>query len=134
MVTKKKAATPVAPVGPKADVFTALQKLDADQQKLTDTRTKLLAGAKAELLTQAQTVLASLKTLGFVYTLTEPGKKSHHKLKSESSGRERASPSGICPICTWGTEPPHDRRAHRWQKVRAPFNEEELARRGLVRR
>jgi hypothetical protein len=131
MVTKKKATLP-APE-PKTGVLAALQKLDADQQKLTDTRTKLLAGAKAELLTQAHTVLASLKTLGFIYTLTEPGKKSPHKMKSESSGRERASPQGVCPICSWGTEPPHDRRAHRWQETKGPFTEAELKRRGLVR-
>jgi hypothetical protein len=128
-ITKKTAPPPAA--GPKTDVLTALQKLDADQQKLTAARTTLLASAKTELLSRGQQLVKELGALGFHYRFTAV---SSAKAKSPGAGKgPKPDAPSVCPICTWGTQPPHDRRAHRWQKNRGPFTEEELQRRGLVR-
>jgi hypothetical protein len=84
-VVAKKTTLP-APV-PKMDVLTALQKLDADQARLTEARAKLLAGAKAELLTAGQQLITKLGALGFRYQLTAV---SPAKAKSPKQGASKA--------------------------------------------
>lgn len=127
-------ATATVLVGAKLTVLQQLEKLDADRAQLEATRKGLLDTAKAELLAQGQTIIAGLKSLGYTYVLSEPAKKSHHKMKGEGGVRERATPSVMCPICNFHTSPQdHDRRSHRHQITKGPFTEAELQKRGLVR-
>jgi hypothetical protein len=139
MVAKKPSAPAAkltkAMFGPAATVFEKLQKLDEERAKLDQSRQDLLESAKSELLAHGQAVVAELKTLGFTFALIEPAQKSHHKQeKGERGIRERAKPQVMCPICKFHTAPQdHDRRSHRHQVPKAPFDAAELARRGLTR-
>ena len=132
MPTKK----PLPATEPKTPltVLDKIRKLDADQAKLNETRRSLLETAKSELLARGQSVVAELKTLGFIYVLIEPPKKSHHKpAPGEGGVRERAMAQAMCAICGFDTAPQHDRRSHRHQVPKAPFSEAELTARKLTR-
>lgn len=125
-------ATKAKTIPEKLSVLDRLKKIDADKEKLDETRKGLLDRAKEELLTKGRALIAELATLGFTYSFTDARpKKSHHKQVPEKATRHK--PQGVCPICTWVTNPPHDKRSHRHQTKKVPFNDEELARRGLTR-
>jgi hypothetical protein len=83
---------------------------------LENEKSKLVEAASLELVEKINLDLSHLKDLGFHYKLVE-------------SGNSRAP----CRICGFRTHKPHNARAHRWQEPKAPFTQEELARRGLKR-
>jgi DNA-binding protein H-NS len=64
------------------------------------------------------------------------------KAASKANGRKKASgatakakgaKADVCPICDFQTKPPHDKRAHRYQKKKAPLSAEELKEKGLTK-
>jgi hypothetical protein len=131
-VVAKKTAPPAAK--PQEDVLAALEKLDADQTKLTEARAKLVAGAKEALLARGEQIVVQLRALGFSYKFSTT--VSSEKPKSHKKGAGQAinhTPRGICPVCHYSTQPNHDGRSHRWQEAKGPFTAAELAERGLTR-
>jgi hypothetical protein len=104
----------------KVDDLTPVQrlaKLDAERKELFD-------GLKSDALQKANEAVTELNALGFHYLLCEEGTKTN--------GSTKGTPSdAACPICTFKTKPPHDKRSHK--KSPGPFTDEELAKRGLVR-
>jgi DNA-binding protein H-NS len=61
---------------------------------------------------------------------------------SKANGRKKAggvtakakgAKADVCPICDFQTTPPHDRRAHRYQKKKAPLSAAELKEKGLTK-
>jgi hypothetical protein len=128
----KKTTPPAAK--PQDDILAALEKIDADAAKLTEARTKLVAGAKAALLAKGEQIIVQLRGLGFSYkfsTTVSPEKpKSHKKGAGQAINH---TPRGICPVCHYSTQPNHDGRSHRRQETKGPFTATELAERGLTR-
>lgn len=104
--------------GEKLSPVMMLAKLDAE-------RSKILESAKADALEKANEAVSELNALGFHYQLTEEVPKAN--------GTKRGEPSGECSICKFATVKPHDPRSHKSQTVKAPFTDEELKQRGLVR-
>ncbi len=110
------------------------EKQSALQQikKLDEERAKLLESAKNDALTRAEEAISELIALGFEYELTEYGAKE--KAKPRKAGARKPidhTPKGICPICEYATNPPHDKRSHRAQTRKKPFTDAELAERGM---
>jgi hypothetical protein len=114
-------------------LMTVLDKLKA----LDEERAKLLEDAKKEALEKAHKAIADLNELGFDYRLVEgPGRSRARKpprQRSEGEAPRRQARDVPCPICEFKTEPHHDGRAHRSQEPKKPFNEVELAERGLAK-
>jgi hypothetical protein len=112
-----------------AEKPTTLQQL----KKLDEERTKLLEGAKADALARAEEAINELTALGFAYELVEPGQANARKPRTarKASGPDH-HPRGICPICGWATNPPHDKRSHRTQTKKKPFTDAELAAKGMT--
>ncbi len=106
---------------PRMTILDQLAELDAQREKL-------IGQAKGAAMKKAEDAVAELNELGFNYRLTE---------SRASGGGERKGTRQIkdepCPICKFKTTPLHDRRAHRSQTTKAPFNASELATRGLAR-
>jgi hypothetical protein len=111
------------------DKTSVLEKLKA----LDEQRAKLLEGAKAEALEQAQKAVAQLNQLGFRYRLVEETQiRSTRPSKSLATGEiKRQQKDAPCPICGFKTNPLHDRRAHRSQERKKPFTAAELKERGV---
>jgi hypothetical protein len=128
-LTKKTSST----AAPKPSVLAALEKLDADQAKLTESRAKLLADAKNDLLAQGQHIVSELGSLGFSYKLspTTPGPSKSPKKSMEKTVQHK--PKGPCPVCLFSTRPAHDARTHRHMPEKKAFTAAELEERGLVR-
>lgn len=105
------------------NVLDELKRLDAE-------RDKLITKAKGDALKNAEDAIESLNALGFNYRLVEGG--STRRAAPSARTGTRTPKEGPCPICNFRTDPPHDRRSHRSQKVKAPFTKEELAERGLT--
>jgi DNA-binding protein H-NS len=55
------------------------------------------------------------------------------KTAGPTAKTSKAAKADVCPICDFQTTPPHDRRAHRYQKKRAPLSAEELKDKGLTK-
>ena len=55
--------------------------------------------------------------------------------KKAKSATVKAKPAKAetCPICDFQTTPPHDGRAHRYQKKKAPLSAAELKDKGLTK-
>jgi hypothetical protein len=116
--------------------FTMAEKQTALQQikKLDEERAKLLKNAKADALARAEEAIKELIGLGFEYELTEYGTKA--KAKPRKAGARKAidhTPKGMCPICEYATNPPHDKRSHRAQAKKKPFTDAELEQRSMER-
>jgi DNA-binding protein H-NS len=62
-------------------------------------------------------------------SIKENGRKKAGGAKAKTKGAKAA----VCPICNFQTTPPHDRRAHRYQKKKAPLSAEELKEKGLTK-
>ena len=101
---------------------------------LDEQRSKLLEGAKSEALELARKAVATLKELGFHYSLVEgapaPSTRPPRATKAETQPK-RQQRDIACPICGFKTSPLHDRRAHRSQEPKKPFTTAELAEKGL---
>ena len=96
-------------------------------KKLDDERSKLIEGAKSEAMTKAKEAIDELNSLGFHYRLTDMAQPARVKSPGASTRQMKNEP---CPICHFLTNPPHDRRAHRMQKTKAPFSAAELKEKG----
>jgi DNA-binding protein H-NS len=55
------------------------------------------------------------------------------KASGGATAKTKAAKNDVCPICDFQTTPPHDRRAHRYQKKKAPLSAEELKEKGLTK-
>jgi hypothetical protein len=114
-----KMADKIKPVE-KVDDLTPVQrlaKLDAERQELFD-------ALKADALQNATEAVNDLNLLGLHFMLVEEGEKTN--------GSTKGTPSdAACPICTFKTMPPHDKRSHK--KSPGPFTDEELKQRNLVK-
>jgi DNA-binding protein H-NS len=49
-----------------------------------------------------------------------------------ATAKGKGAKADVCPICDFQTTPPHDRRAHRYQKKKAPLSAEQLKEKGLT--
>ena len=61
---------------------------------------------------------------------TAASKANGRKKASGATAKTKAVKADVCPICDFQTTPPHDRRAHRYQKKKAPLSAEELKEKG----
>ena len=114
--------------------FTLAEKPTTLQQlkKLDEERTKLLEGAKADALARAEEAINELIALGFAYELAEPGRTTARKPTTARKGSAPDHhPKGVCSICGWATNPPHDKRTHRAQTKKKPFTDAELSEKGM---
>src|SRR5215203_1639268 len=104
-----------------ADAVTRIKELDQERAKLLDT-------ARKEALARAQAAVADLNALGFEFQLTSRADK-----KTTRKGT-RTIKDAPCPVCKFKTEPPHDRRAHRFTKnPKRPFTAAELKEKGYTK-
>jgi hypothetical protein len=111
-----------------AEKQTALQQI----KKLDEERANLLQSAKVDALARAEEAVNELLALGFEYELTECGAKQ--KAKPRKAGARKAidhTPKGMCPICEYATNPPHDKRSHRAQTRKKAFTDAELVAKGM---
>jgi hypothetical protein len=104
----------------KIDDLTPVQKL----ARLDAERAEILASAKADALQKANEAVDELNALGFHYLLCEEGEKPSKKGEPSDAA---------CPICLYKTTPVHDRRSHKKQAIKAPFTDEELKQKGLIK-
>ena len=95
-------------------------------------RAKLLTTAKQEALDRATAAVNDLNVLGFSYQLIEKQTEEHRKNLNQKRQRISREP---CPICKFGTNPPHDARRHRFSqgKKKRPFTSKELSEMGMRR-
>ena len=112
---------------------TVLEKL----KELDAQRDQLLSDAKQGALTRAEEAVSELNALGFHYYLGEgegrptPARRSKQPIATK---RARHAPKDApCPICNFRTDRPHDRRSHRMQRRKRPFNNKELEAMGMTR-
>ena len=84
-------------------------------------RANLFEQAKEEALKKATEAITDLIALGLDYELISGSAKPGKSAPTEILGTVKDVP---CPICEFLTIPPHDRRAHRNQKKKAPFSAE----------
>ena len=64
---------------------------------------------------------------------TAASKANGRKKAGGATAKPKAAKADVCPICDFQTAPPHDRRAHRYQKKKAPLSAEELNEKGLTK-
>jgi hypothetical protein len=103
-------------------------------KKLDDERAKLLESAKADALGRAEEAINELTALGFDYELVKPARETARKPRTARKGSAPDHhPKGICPICTWATNPSHDRRSHRSQTKKRSFTDAELSEKGMTK-
>ena len=57
---------------------------------------------------------------------TAASKANGRKKAGEAAAKAKGAKADVCPICDFQTTPPHDRRAHRYQKKKAPLSAGEL--------
>jgi hypothetical protein len=100
-----------------------IKELDAE-------RASLFERAKEEALKKATDAISDLIALGLDYQLT-PGTAKPAKIGTEKVlGTAKDAP---CPVCKFLTIPPHNGRAHKNQKKKAPFSAAELNEKGMVK-
>jgi hypothetical protein len=104
----------------KVEDLTPVQRL----ARLDAERAEILASAKGDALQKANEAVGELNALGFHYLLCEEADQP----KASTKGTPSDAP---CPICTFKTDPPHDKRSHKTHP--GPFNEEDLKLRKMVR-
>jgi DNA-binding protein H-NS len=64
---------------------------------------------------------------------TAASKANGRKKAGGATAKAKGAKADVCPICDFQTTPPHDRRAHRYQKNKAPLSAAELTERGLAK-
>ena len=111
-------------------VLEKLKELDAQ-------RDQLLSDAKKDALTRAEEAVSELNALGFHYYLGEgearPMPTRRFKQPVATKSAQHVPKDALCPICKFRTDRPHDRRSHRMQKRKRPFNDKELEAMGMTR-
>jgi DNA repair exonuclease SbcCD ATPase subunit len=69
-------------------------------------------------------LMAEIHELGLIAPATV-------KVAGDKKITRQRNPSKVCPVCEFKTNPPHDSRAHKSQKTKAPFTPEELDQRNF---
>jgi DNA-binding protein H-NS len=64
---------------------------------------------------------------------TAASKANGRKKAGGTTAKAKGAKADVCPICDFQTTPPHDGRAHRYQKKKAPLSAEELKEKGLTK-
>jgi hypothetical protein len=64
---------------------------------------------------------------------TAASKANGRKKASAATAKAKGAKAEVCPICEFQTTPPHDGRAHRYQKKKAPLSAAELKEKGLTK-
>ncbi len=64
---------------------------------------------------------------------TAASKANGRKKASAATAKAKGAKAEVCPICDFQTTPPHDGRAHRYQKKKAPLSAAELKEKGLTK-
>jgi DNA-binding protein H-NS len=64
---------------------------------------------------------------------TAASKANGRKKAGSATAKATGANADVCPICDFQTTPPHDRRAHRYQKNKAPLSAAELTEKGLAK-
>jgi hypothetical protein len=100
-----------------------IKELDAE-------RARLFEQAKEEALNKATDAISDLIALGLDYKLTSGAAKPAKTGTANVLGTAKDVP---CPVCEFLTIPPHNGRAHKTQKKKAPFSAAELKEKGLVK-
>jgi hypothetical protein len=112
---------------------TVLEKL----KELDAQRDQLMSDAKKDALTRAEEAVSELNALGFHYYLGEgearPMPTRRFKQPVATKSAQHVPKDAPCPICNFRTDRPHDRRSHRMQKRKRPFNDKELETMGMTR-
>jgi hypothetical protein len=98
-----------------------IRELDAE-------RATLFEQAKEEALKKATDAITDLIALGLDYQLISGAAKPARTEKVLGTAKDAP-----CPVCKFLTIPPHNGRAHRNQKKKAPFSAAELKEKGLVK-
>jgi DNA-binding protein H-NS len=60
-------------------------------------------------------------------------KANVRKKTGGATAKAKGAKADVCPICDFQTTPPHDGRAHRYQKKKAPLSAQELKEKGLTK-
>jgi DNA-binding protein H-NS len=69
----------------------------------------------------------------FAIARTAASRANGRKKAGDATAKAKGAKADVCPICDFQTTPPHDRRAHRYQKKKAPLSAEELKEKGLTK-
>lgn len=105
----------------------AAQSIFDQLRKLDEQRHALIEGAKKEAMEKVEAALHDLNSLGYHYRLVEGTvRKAASPSGVSRKGAGQLNPDRVCPICEFKTEPAHDARRHRGQKVKQPFTTAEL--------
>jgi DNA-binding protein H-NS len=64
---------------------------------------------------------------------TAASKANARKKAGGATAKAKGANADVCPICDFRTAPPHDGRAHRYQKKKAPLSAQELKQKGLTK-
>jgi DNA-binding protein H-NS len=70
------------------------------------------------------------------FAIAPGGATSKANVRKKTGGataQAKGAKADLCPIYDFQTTPPHDRRAHRYQKKKAPLSVEELKEKGLTK-
>jgi len=88
-------------------------------------------GLKPRWLTAA---IKSGKKIEDFLIVGSPASKANGRTKAKSAtAKAKRAKAAACPICDFQTTPPHDGRAHRYQKKKVPLSAEELKEKGLAK-
>lgn len=113
-------------------ILEQLKELDTQREALID-------GAKKAALEKAEAAIHELNELGFSYFLGGQGKQPKtlipiiHRKNTDKAAARRTPSDSPCGYCGFKTQPLHDKRSHRSQTKKRPFNEKELERLGMTR-
>jgi len=107
-------------IKPTIEDLTPAQQIEKHKSQIAE----IAATIKEEALRKANEAIAELKAIDLNYVFCEEGVKPSKKGEQSDAA---------CPICLYKTTPVHDRRSHKKQAIKAPFTDEELKARGLVR-
>jgi DNA-binding protein H-NS len=89
-------------------------------------------GLKPRWLTTAMKGGKSLEDFAIAPGTAAP-KANGRKKAGGATAKAKGGKADVCPICDFQTTPPHDRRAHRYQKKKAPLSAQELKEKGLTK-
>jgi len=99
-----------------------LKELERQRDEILRAIEELKTKAIQELLDKRKEYDEQLNALGY-RDLGVPSRKKRGEIK----------PGTICPICKFATSPAHDGRSHRNQNPKAPFSDNELKERELIK-
>jgi DNA-binding protein H-NS len=89
-------------------------------------------GLKPRWLTAAMKGGKSLEDFAIAPGTTASKANARKKARS-ATAKAKGAKADVCPICDFQTTPPHDGRAHRYQKKKAPLSAQELKEKSLTK-